>query len=247
MLAPTGPDLAASPLRRRNRPPPATTYRGPHTRRRRRTRSRTESEPGSRAPGRPDQRHRHQHPGRPTHPRHRDRAPALPLRPTLHPRLNHTPNAGRRQMGGYWTWRAARTVEYGRQRRFDEVLGWCAECTDLAGRGYPECWRGPVWTRVSSPQGQDLHRRRLYCGDGFGLDRDGRDLVLADWYVHIAPAEELAARWLAAEAVEHARRKWRPPCTSSATPVPHGPVSGARPVYMRRLRARGGPAHPPTD
>ncbi|WP_063061566.1 hypothetical protein [Nocardia sienata] len=132
-------------------------------------------------------------------------------------------------------------VEYGRRRRFDEVVAWCAACTDLADRGYPECWRGPVWARVSSPQDQDMHQRRLYYGDGFGLDRDGRDLVLAVWQVHIAPAEELAAVWLAAEASSTHAESWRPPRTSPATPVPHGPVSGARPVSLRRLRARGGP------
>ncbi|MFR9774171.1 AsnC family protein [Nocardia sp. SC052] len=93
-------------------------------------------------------------------------------------------------------------------RSQDEVVGWRVICTDLRTYEAPECWRGPVWTRVATPFEQDLDARRIYCDDPYGLDQEAIDLIMAtDWKPHIGPVVELYAVGLAADEVAAAQRK----------------------------------------
>ena len=84
-------------------------------------------------------------------------------------------------------------------RTQDEVVGWRVICTDMRNYKAPECWRGPVWTRVATAAEADPERHRVYAPDPYGLDEDTSDLIMLDWERHIAPSQaaypvELAAR-----------------------------------------------------
>jgi hypothetical protein len=91
------------------------------------------------------------------------------------------------------------------QTRADaDVVAWQVLCTDLVRSGYPECWRGPTWTRVATAAEQDLARRRIYCADSM-LPGELEDVVMRDWEVHIAPHQRVRPVELAAEEVAKAQ------------------------------------------
>lgn len=81
-------------------------------------------------------------------------------------------------------------LEYnGWQHRTDaEVTAWRAVCTDASDNRGRACWRGPVWTRISTEAEQDLEQRRVFSEDSIVSD-EVEARIMADWDRHIAGHE----------------------------------------------------------
>lgn len=93
-------------------------------------------------------------------------------------------------------------------RRGADVVAWQVICTDNSTYRYPECWRGPVWTRVATEAEHDPAQHRIYCGDDRAmLPEDVEDLLMEDWDRHIAPFQGCYAIEVAAEAVAEAQKE----------------------------------------
>jgi hypothetical protein len=114
-----------------------------------------------------------------------------------------------------------------------------------AGGGYHACWRGPVWTRLATPEEQDLDARRIYwSAQQDWLDKDSENLVMVDWEVQAGrPAN--CARWSCA-----LTRSPKPsadsirPCGLPAVPTLAGPTSAARSGSRGSPRTSAGPRCP---
>lgn len=80
-----------------------------------------------------------------------------------------------------------------------DVIGWTTVC---------ECsWRGPLWTRVASPEWQDLSKRRVFSADGFEPAELEDGGSYDEWRAHIKPVELLADVEAAYEQVAKAQSK----------------------------------------
>lgn len=74
-------------------------------------------------------------------------------------------------------------------RTKDEIVGWRAHCNGPYGR---ECWRGHLWTRVTTAVEQDPTQRRIYHpGGDLDYGDDGYGLIDAEWDHHIAPFQAI--------------------------------------------------------
>lgn len=73
------------------------------------------------------------------------------------------------------------------KRSWDEVVAFRVQCTNCSTSRYPECWRGPEWTRVHTEAQQDYSQRRIYAPDRWGLNQDDEERIERDWERHIAP------------------------------------------------------------
>lgn len=98
-------------------------------------------------------------------------------------------------------------------RPASEVTGWVVCCDCWTGNSFrPTTWAGPVFTRVSSPDLEDLVGRRLYAPDDqvarVGERLDVEAAVLQVWRTeHVVSAEELAE--IETGAIDAARVKGR--------------------------------------
>lgn len=83
-------------------------------------------------------------------------------------------------------------------RAASQVTGWVICCDCCTGNSFqPTTWTGPVFTRVSSPDQEDLAGRRLYAPDdevAYVAERiDVEETVIALWrHEHVVGAETLA-------------------------------------------------------
>ncbi|MFC8047969.1 hypothetical protein [Nocardia sp. NPDC057353] len=90
-------------------------------------------------------------------------------------------------------------------RTVDEIVGWFAVCTDDHGR---ECWRGPIWDRVTDPADHLPEARRVYSGPEHyhSMPDDCEDLAMDDWSRHYAPFHAVLPVQQAAAEVADAQR-----------------------------------------
>ena len=98
-------------------------------------------------------------------------------------------------------------------RPASQVTGWVVCCDCWTGDSFqPTTWTGPVFTRVSSPDLEDLAGRRLYASDdevaSVAERIDVEEAVLAVWrHEHVVGAEALAE--IETGAIDAARAKDR--------------------------------------